>query len=60
MKIGDFAAAFVDCLSFDTLIIWADILSVPHDEHTWMDDDWIDFEDKLRVAVGNAMEKVGK
>ncbi len=55
-----FTLQIVEDMEFDVLIAWADILSVPHDEHTWMDDDWIDFEDKLRVAVGNAMGKVGK
>ncbi len=60
MSLDMLAAAFVDELDFDTLIVWADILSVPHDEHTWMDDDWTYFENDLRVAVAEAMEKVGK
>ena len=60
MKSADYAAAFVECLDFDTLIAIADRFDVPHDEHTWMDNDWIHFEDELRVAVADAMEKVGK
>ncbi len=60
MKIADFASAFVECLDFDTLIVWADILNVPHDENYWTDDDMPDKEDDLRVAVAEAMSKVEK
>lgn len=55
-----FALQLVEDMEFDVLIAWADILKVPHDEHTWMDDDWTYFENDLRVAVAEAMEKVGK
>ena len=46
---------FVESFPFSTLIIWADILNVPHDEYHWPDPDK---EDDLRVAVAEAMEKV--
>jgi len=51
---------FVESLPFSTLLIWADIVKVPHDEDQWIDDEWPDKEDELRVAVAEAMGKVGK
>lgn len=56
----ELATAFVDSMSLDTMITWAAILSVPHDKHSWLDDEWPDKEDDLRVAVAEAMLKVGK
>ena len=50
----------VDDMEFDTLIVWADILKVPHNENYWTDDDMPDKTDELRVAVAEAMGKVGK
>ncbi len=55
-----FALQLVEDMEFDVLIVWADILKVPHDENYWTDDDMPDKTDELRVAVAGAMEKVGK
>ena len=57
---SDLATQFVEDLEFDTLLVWADILKVSPDENQWLDDDWPDREDDLRVAVAEAMGKVGK
>ncbi len=50
----------IDTINFAGLIKMADKLDVPHYEELWLDDDWPDKEDELRVAVAEAMEKVGK
>jgi len=60
MTIESFAANFVDAMDVDTVITWAAILSVPHDKYSWVDDEWPDKTDELRVAVTEAMLKVGK
>ena len=41
----------VDDMEFDTLIVWADILKVPHNENYWSGKDEANTEDALRVAV---------
>jgi hypothetical protein len=46
-------------LDFDTLIIWADILGVEVD-YPPIDDMYPDWENELRVEVGEAMAKAGK
>ncbi len=46
---------FVSMLSFENLIEVADVLKVPHDEDQWLDDDYPDKEDALRVAVAEAL-----
>ncbi len=58
MLMSDYIEGFVDCFGFDTLVVWADILKVPHDEGRWIDDNWFEKEDDLRVAVAEAMEKL--
>lgn len=50
----------VDTVNFAGLIKMADKYGVPHNEDQWLDDDWPFREDLLRVAVAEAMEKVGK
>jgi len=60
MTINDFAAQFVEDLSFDVLLIWADILDVDHDEKQWLDDMWPDKESELRTAVAEAMANLGR
>ncbi len=57
---NDLITQFVEDMHMDTLITWAAILSVPHDKYSWLDDEWPDKEDELRVAVAEAMQKVGK
>ncbi len=47
-------------MCFDSLIKWAIELNVPERHAEWLDDEWQDKEDALRVAVAEAMEKVGK
>jgi len=57
--IASLACEFTDALSFDTLITWADILKVEHDEKSWLDDAWPDREISLRTQVATAMLAVG-
>ncbi len=52
--------AIVETLPFMTVIAIANILKVPHNYTEWLDDDFPDKKDELRVAVAEAMEKVGK
>lgn len=54
---SDFTLQPVEDMEFDVLIAWADRLGVPHEEQFYGD---ADTEDALRVAVAEAMEKVGK
>ena len=51
---------YIDGLTFRQLCSVADRYSVPHNEDQWLDDEFPDKEDDLRVAVAEAMEKVGK
>lgn len=46
---------FVSMLSFENLIEVADVLKVPHDKDQWLDDEYPDKEDALRVAVAEAL-----
>ena len=48
---------YIDALTFDQLLVVADRYGVHHNECRWLDDEWPDKEDKLRVAVAEAMEK---
>ena len=50
---------YVEDLAFDSLLIEADNLGVPHDEECWLDDDYPDKEDALRVEVINALNELG-
>ena len=50
----------IDTINFAGLIKLADKLDVPHDEGDWFDDEFPDKEDALRIAVAEAMGKVGK
>lgn len=47
----------VDTIGFKGLIKLACELNVPHDESQWLDDEWPDKVDELRVAVAEAMER---
>jgi len=60
MTLDTLITQFVGDLNFEVLIIWADILKVPHNESQWLDDDFPDKTDELRVAVAEAMGKMGK
>ncbi len=59
MTMTDLIEQFVEDLSFDALVVWADILGVEHDEKQWLDDDWPMKDNELRVCVAEAMDKVG-
>ncbi len=50
----------MEAMDFPTLIKVANKLNVPHNVERWIDDDYPDKEDELRVAVAESMEKVGK
>jgi len=57
----------VEGMTYDVLFAWADQLGVTYNKHYWidnkdfwLDDDWPENEDELRVAVVDAMERVGK
>jgi len=60
MTIDDLATQFVEDLAFNTLLVWADILSVDDGEGYWFDDEWPDKEANLRVAVAEAMANLGR
>ncbi len=60
MKLDDLIVQLVEDLELGSLIGWADIFGVEHDEEQWLDDEWPDREDELRVAVAEAMQRVGK
>lgn len=60
MRTENAIGQFVDALEFDTLVVCAGILNIEPDEQSWLDDGWPDREDKLRVAVAEAMMKVGQ
>ena len=61
MGLETFAANFVDALDFKTLIAWADMLGIDHFDIMGdpFDDELPDQEDKLRIAVVEALLKVG-
>ncbi len=50
---------FVEKLDFDTLVVWAKLLEVECDVDMWLDDDYPDKDDELRVNVAEAMMKIG-
>ncbi len=50
---------YVGQMSFDKLIMEADMLGVPHDEEHWLDDEWPDKEDDLRRDVIDAVMGLG-
>lgn len=45
---------YYENLDFDSLIVEADMLGVSHDQESWLDDEWPEAEDALRVRVINA------
>ena len=45
----------VEDLAFDSLLIEADNLYVPHDDECWFADEWPEKENALRVAVLDAL-----
>ncbi len=61
MTLEVFAANFVDALTFEVLIAWADMLGIDHFDIMGdpLDDELPDQEDKLRAAVAEAILKVG-
>lgn len=59
MKMDDLIDQFVEDLDFEVLIIWADILNVDVDPPP-LSDMWPDWQNELRIEVGDAMGKVGQ
>lgn len=59
MDINDLIDQFVEDLTFEALIIWADLLDVEVN-YPPLDDIWPDWDNELRVEVGEAMAKVGR
>ena len=60
MTMTDLIEQFVEDLEFDVLLGWADLFKVEHNEKHWLDDEWPDKEDELRVEVADSMGKIGK
>ena len=58
--IDDLATQFVEDLTFEALLIWADTLGVFHDEKTWFGDTGLEKDNELRIAVAEAMAKLGR
>ena len=46
----------IDSLSFSAIIQWADTYDIPHYEDQWLDDEWPDREDELRVQVKECVQ----
>lgn len=57
MKLIDAIVQFVEDIELETVLVYCDTYQVPHDEEQWLDDDYPDKEDALRVALIDAMEK---
>lgn len=57
LTVDDAVDQVFDSMNFETLIGWANILNVTHDEDTWLDDEWPDKEGELRVQIAAAMIK---
>ncbi len=55
-----FTLQLVEDMEFDVVLTWAETFAVPFDTSQWLDDDWVEMEDALRVAVAEAMENIGK
>jgi len=56
--IDDVIDQFVEDLDFEVLETWAKILEVEVN-YPPLDDMWPDWENELRVEVGDAMRKIG-
>jgi len=56
--IDDIIDQFVEDLDFEVLETWAKILEVEVN-YPPLDDMWPDWENELRVEVGDAMRKIG-
>ena len=59
MDIDNIIDQFIEVLDFDTLIAWADVLDVEVN-YPPTGDMWPDWENELRVEVGEAMALVGR
>ena len=60
MTIDDLATQFVEDMGIETLMVWADTLSVPRDQYFDFKANWFEDEDELRVAVAEAMANLGR
>ena len=59
LDIDDAIDNFIDCLDYDKVIAWANLLDVEVN-YPPIDDMWPDWENELAVEVGDAMRKVGE
>ncbi len=51
---------FVESMSLTQVVAWADILGVEHDKESWLDDEYLEKEDDLRVRLAVAMTQIGE
>ena len=54
------ANSFVESMSLAQVIAWANILGVEHDKESWLDDEYPEKEDNLRVSLAEKMAQVGE
>ncbi len=50
---------FVESMSLTLVIAWATLLDVEHDKESWLDDEYPDKEDALRVRLAEKRRHVG-
>lgn len=60
MTLDDQILQLVEAFSLEQLIAWADLLGVQDTIEQWLDDDYPDKENELRVDVAEAFMKVGE
>ncbi len=48
----------VERTTFEDLLQWAWLLKVDENHNQWLDDEWPDREDELRVKVGEVLDKL--
>ena len=51
---------FVESMSLTLVIAWANVLGVEHDKESWLDDEYPEKENDLRVRLATAMARVGE
>ncbi len=52
--------AFVESMDFAEVIVWANKLGVEHDKESWLDDEYPEKENDLRVRLATAMAQIGE
>ncbi len=51
--------SFVESMSLTLVIAWANLLGIEHDKESWLDDEYPEKEDDLRVSLAEKMAQVG-